>query len=74
MTICIRHRDGWCATRRDCVPECDVLVYHTEGAHPSVGLEVGRCGSRSLAYASDYADREPTCAECRERLGLEEAI
>ena len=63
MTICVRHRDGWCATRRQKVP--NIRRDASTDAQPTV------CGQAVVAMGYD-AEREPTCAECRERLGLEE--
>ena len=58
---CVRHRDGWCATRRGYIPIEPILGQRTVCGRDSWG--VGR---------QDYAEREPTCAECRARLGRQD--
>ena len=63
MTICVRHRDGWCATRRRKVPKPDSYA-------PQFQPIVCRNGMPRAIAGEDYAEREPMCAECRQKLGL----
>jgi len=54
---CVRHRDGWCATKRGRRPDPDAIQDETRCNH----FIVMRWGSEK---------REPDCPECRKRMGL----
>ena len=55
LVICVRHRDGWCATKRK--PSMDY-----SDSIPT------KCG-HIVVYPWGIEKREPTCPECLEALG-----
>lgn len=55
---CVRHRDGWCATKGGRRPD------------PEAWSDLTRCGYQVLLrWGSEK--RLPDCPECRAKMGLE---
>lgn len=59
-SVCVKHRDGWCATRLRSVPEVGNDNQATVCRHVVV-------------FPWGYRRMEPTCKECKQRRAAQAA-